>query len=80
MTTPAGGTTNPGATDATPTVGGSQTYAASGAAGADEIDAPDNVYGSVHRPGMAPGIDAIDGPAVMKVGGGKKKSGSKRKS
>lgn len=68
MTAPAGGT-NPGAVDATPTVGGNQPYAASGAAGDGHVEAPDNPYGgAVHRPGQAPTVSFLDGPAVMKVG------------
>ena len=61
---------------ATPTTGGNQPYAASGAAGvAGNEDAPDNQFGSVHRPGFAPGIEVGEGPAVMKVG---KKSNKKK--
>lgn len=68
MTAPAGGT-NPGAVDATPTVGGNQPYAASGAAGDGRVEAPDNPYGgAVHRPGQAPSVNVLNGPAVMKVG------------
>lgn len=81
MTTPAGGATNPGQADvSSPTTGGNQTYAASGAAGADAIDAPDNQYGSVHRPGQAPGVDVASGPAVMKVGSSDRKGKKNKKS
>lgn len=71
MTSPTTGG-NPGQTDPTPTSGGSLPYAASGAGGADQEDAPDVHSGSVHRPGQAPGVDIGSGPATMKVGTPKK--------
>lgn len=61
----------------TPTDGGVHTYAASGGAGTDTENAPDVHSGSVHRPGLAPGVDVRSGPAAMKVG--KPKNSSKKK-